>query len=89
MSIFSKQQQKPVYDLHKVEPTHKKFNLFDSLKEFWLSNQNGIVLLIIAVCIMILLVMIGYATVTGHFHMFNLHMFGTEANIYEHLVDVV
>ena len=62
------------------EPTHKK----PGLREFWDRNKNTIGAAIIFCCIILLLIMVGYAVSTGH-----LHMFSTEANIHEHLAEVV
>ena len=68
----------------RLEPTHKKPGLREQAREFWLTNQNLIGLFIVIICISIILIMIGYAAATGHFHFMS-----TEANQYEHLNQIV
>lgn len=79
MNLFNKKQQ-PV----RLEPTHKKYGMIDYAKQFWVNNHNGIVLLTLAVMIIILLFMIGYAAGTGH-----IHFLSTEANKYEHMNQII
>ena len=71
------------------EPTHKKFSIMDYAKQFWYDNQNGIVLLTIAVMLIILFSMIGFASDMGYIPQVNIHLFSTEANVYEHLAEVI
>lgn len=79
MNLFNKKQQ-PV----RLEPTHKKPGILEQCLEFWLNNQYGIVLFTIAVMIITLLCMVGYAAGTGH-----IHFLSTEANQYEHLNQII
>lgn len=81
MNILNKKNCVPVNSL---EPTHKKPGLREQLYEFWLMNNLGIGLLIVTICISILIFMGGYAAATGH-----IHIFSTEANQYEHLIQIV
>lgn len=71
------------------EPTHKKFSIIDYAKQFWVNNQNGIVLLTLAVMLIILFSMIGFAVDMGHIPQLNIHLLSTEANVYEHLSEVI
>lgn len=71
------------------EPTHKKYSLFDYAKQFWNDNHNGIVLLTIAVMLIILLFMMGYAVDMGYIPQLNIHVLSTEENVYEHLAEVI
>lgn len=84
MNIFNKNTNKPVHDLRKAEPTHHRWTRRDELKQFWTMNKTGIGVIIVGTCIGILIVTIGFAFATGHFHMFS-----TEANVHEHLAEVV
>ena len=85
MNFFKKNTTpRAKYPLSKAEPTHKRFGFVDKCKQFWLNNHDGIVLLTIAVCIGILIFTMGYAAASGHFRMFS-----SEANVYEHLSQVI
>lgn len=82
MNILNK-TVKPKHDLRKVEPTHHRWTYRDELKQFWTMNKTGIGLIIVAVCIILLLCMMGYAAAS------KLHFLSTEANVYEHLAEVI
>lgn len=71
------------------EPTHKKYSFMDTVKQFWDTNQNGIVLFTLAVMLIILFSMIGFAVDMGYIPQLNIHLLSTEANVYEHLVEVI
>ena len=73
----------PKHDLRKVEPTHRKWTFQDTVIVFWEANKTMIGLLVIIICISILLGMMGYAAAT------RIHFLSTEANVYEHLNQVV
>ncbi len=79
MNLFNKQ-----HGPARLEPTHKKPGILEQCWEFWLNNQYGIVLFTIAVMIITLLCMMGYAAGTGH-----IHFLSTEANQYEHLNQIL
>lgn len=79
MNLFNKKQGPA-----RLEPTHKKPGILEQCWEFWLNNQYGIVLFTIAVMIITLLCMMGYAAGTGH-----IHFLSTEANQYEHLNQII
>lgn len=82
MSIFNK--NKSPARLNKVEPTHHKWASKDTLIDLWETNKGLFGVIIVLLCISILLVMMGYAAATGH-----IHFLSTEANVYEHLVEVI
>ena len=71
------------------EPTHKKYGVIDYAKQFWVNNQNSIVLLTIAIMIITLCIMMGFAVDMGYIPQLNIHLLSTEANVYEHLVEVI
>lgn len=70
--------------LNKVEPTHYKWTFSDTAKDFWNNNQLLIGILIVLVCILILSMLISFAAATGH-----IHLISSEANVYEHLYQVI
>ncbi len=69
--------------LNKVEPTHRKWTSKDTLIDLWETNKGLFGVIIVLLCISILLIMMGYATATGH-----IHFLSTEANNYEHLEEI-
>lgn len=84
MSLLNKKTMKAKYPLTPAEPTHRHWTVFDEIMDLWICNRNGILLVLIAVMIITLLLMIGYAAGAGHFRMFS-----TPQNTYEHLNQVV
>lgn len=84
MSLLNKKTTKAKYPLTPAEPTHRHWTVFDEIMDLWICNQNAILLVFIAVMILIVIFMIGYAAGTGHFRMFS-----TPQNTYEHLNQVV
>ena len=76
MNPFNK--NKPVHSLH------KEVSFEEQLNEFWTNNQAIFGLLIVMICISVLIIMLGYASASGH-----LHLLSTEANRYEHLNQIV
>ena len=82
--LFKKTTNECKHPLSPAEPTHRRWTIIDELEDLWVCNKNGIGLLIVTICISILLIMIGYAFANG-----NIHFLSTEANLYEHLEQVV
>lgn len=70
--------------LNKVEPTHRKWTSKDTFIDLWGNNKGLFGVIIVLICISILVFMMGYAAATGH-----IHFLSTEANVYEHLVEVI
>ncbi|MBP3225974.1 MAG: hypothetical protein J6M08_03505 [Methanobrevibacter sp.] len=83
--LFKKNINQAKHPLSPVEPTHRRWTIFDELEDLWVCNKTAIGVVIIAVCCGILIFMMGYAA-SGHIH---IHMFSTEANVYEHLAEVI
>ena len=83
INIFKRKVNQAKYPLTPAEPTHRKWTGYDELHDLWVSNKTAIGVVIIAVCCGILIFMMGYAA-SGH-----IHMFSTEANVYEHLTEVI
>ncbi|MBR1748233.1 MAG: hypothetical protein IJ743_00390 [Bacilli bacterium] len=75
---------KAKYPLSKVEPTHRKWTILDTIEDLWLTNKGLFGVIIVLVCVSILMYLIGYAAATGH-----IHLLSTEANVYEHLSEVI
>lgn len=84
INLFKKNINQAKHPLSPAEPTHRKWTIYDELEDIWTCNKTAIGLLIVAICISILIFMIGYAAATGH-----LHFLSTEANVYEHLSEVI
>ena len=84
INIFKRKVNQAKYPLSPAEPTHRKWTSYDELHDFWVCNKTAIGVVIIAVCCGILIFMMGYAAASGH-----IHMFSTEANVYEHLTEVI
>ena len=84
INIFKRKVNQAKYPLSPAEPTHRKWTSYDELQDFWVCNKTAIGVVIIAVCLGILIFMMGYAAASGH-----IHMFSTEANVYEHLAEVI
>lgn len=84
--LFKKNINQAKHPLSPVEPTHRRWTIFDELEDLWVCNKTAIGVVIIAVCCGILIFMMGYAAASGHIH---IHMFSTEANVYEHLAEVI
>ena len=84
INIFKRKVNQAKYPLSPAEPTHRKWTSYDELHDLWVCNKTAIGLVIIAICISILIFMMGYAAATGH-----LHFLSTEANNYEHLNQIV
>lgn len=76
MNLLNK--NKPVYSLEKKLTSEEKF------QRFWSKNKPIIGLILVMLCISILLILVCQAVATGH-----IHTLSTEANVYEHLVDVI
>lgn len=76
MNIFH--NEKPVHDLR------KKLTFEEKLQRFWSKNKSTIGLILVIICISILIILACSAVATGH-----IHMFSTEANVYEHLAEVI
>lgn len=76
MNIFH--NEKPVHDLR------KKLTFEEKLQRFWSKNKSTIGLILVIICISILIILACSAVATGH-----IHMFSTEANLYEHLAEVI
>lgn len=76
MNIFH--NEKPVHDLR------KKLTFEEKLQRFWSKNKSTIGLILVIICISILIILACYAVATGH-----MHMLSTEANVYEHMADVI
>ena len=75
----------PKHSLYRVvEPTHRKWTLWDTIEDLWITNKGLFGIIIVLVCISILMYLIGYAAATGH-----IHIISTEANVYEHLTEVI
>ena len=83
-SFFKRKVNQARYPLTPVEPTHRHWTVFDTLKDFWSNNQSLIGVIIVLVCVSILMYLIGFAAATGH-----IHLLSTEANVYEHLSEVI
>ena len=86
INIFKRKVNQAKYPLSPAEPTHRKWTGYDELHDLWVCNKTAIGIVIIAVCCGILIFMMGYAAASGHIH---IHMFSTEANVYEHLTEVI
>lgn len=82
--IFKKKPLKAKYPLTPAEPTHRHWTMSDELIDLWLCNKNAILLVLIAVMILTVIFMIGFAAGAGHFRMFS-----TPQNTYEHLSQVI
>lgn len=76
MNIFH--NEKPVHDLR------KKLTFEEKLQRFWSKNKSTIGLILVIICISILIILACSAVATGH-----MHMLSTEANVYEHIADVI
>lgn len=83
-SFFKRKVNRAKYPLAPVEPTHRRWISLDTVEDFWNTNQGLFGVIIVLVCVSILMYLIGFAAASGH-----LHMFSTEANVYEHLVEVI
>lgn len=86
INIFKRKINQAKHPLSPVEPTHRRWTIFDELEDLWVCNKTAIGVVIIAVCCGILIFMMGYAAASGYIH---IHMFSTEANVYEHLAEVI
>lgn len=84
MNIFHKKIKQAKYPLTPAEPTHRAWTSKDTLIDLWETNKGLFGVIIVLLYISILLVMMGYAAATGH-----MHFLSTEANVYEHLVEVI
>lgn len=76
MNIFHK--TKPVHDLR------KQLTFEEKLQKFWCKHKPTIGLILVIICISLLIILVCYAVATGH-----MHMLSTEANVYEHMADVI
>jgi len=76
MNIFHK--TKPVHDLR------KQLTFEEKLQKFWCKHKPTIGLILVIICISLLIILVCYAVATGH-----MHMLSTEANVYEHIADVI
>lgn len=76
MNIFHK--TKPVHDLR------KQLTFEEKLQKFWCKHKPTIGLILVIICISLLIILVCYAVATGH-----MHMLSTEANVYEHMAEVI
>ena len=72
-------RHKPVYSLE------KQLTFEEKLQRFWNKNKPMIGLILVIFCISILIILVCNAVATGHI----IHSFSSEANVYEHMAEVI